>query len=120
MSAPGNITEFSHDVDADRQEDPVAWLSSNGGAPMHDPLALMSVFEPDVLQHVGEYHVDVETGDGLTVGRSIIDTRGRKPGQPGDKVLAQTPNCTVALGANPVLFRRTLLNTLAKVVHASL
>jgi inosine-uridine nucleoside N-ribohydrolase len=83
---------------------------------MHDPLALMSVFEPDVLQQVGNYNVDVETGDGLTVGRSVIDTRGRSPGQPGDKVLAQPPNCTVALGANNVLFRRVLLETLANVV----
>jgi inosine-uridine nucleoside N-ribohydrolase len=65
---------------------------------------------------VEKYHVDVETGDGLTVGRSVIDTRGRKPGQPGDKVLAQPPNCTVALGADPAVFQRVLLATLAKVV----
>ena len=65
MSAPGSITDLSRDADADRQDDPVAWLSSNGGAPMHDPLALMSVFKPDVLQHVGKYHVDVETGSAI-------------------------------------------------------
>ena len=88
---------------------------------MHDPLALMSVCEPDVLQNVGKYHVDVETGDGLTVGRSVIDTRGRRPGEPGAETVvrawvAQLPNCTVALGADPVVFRRVLLATLAKVV----
>jgi inosine-uridine nucleoside N-ribohydrolase len=85
---------------------------------MHDPVALMSVFEPDVLLHVGKYHVDIETGDGLTIGRSVIDTRGRSPGQPGDKVLAQPANCTVALGADPAVFRRVLLATLAKVVSS--
>jgi hypothetical protein len=39
-------------ADADRQDDPAAWLVSHGGAPMHDPLALMSVIEPAVLQQV--------------------------------------------------------------------
>lgn len=57
------------------------------------------------------------TSEVSTVGRSVIDTRGRKPGQLGDKVLAQPPNCTVALGANSVLFRRVLLATLAKTVE---
>jgi inosine-uridine nucleoside N-ribohydrolase len=44
---------------------------------MHDPVALMSVIEPELLQQVGQYHVDVVTGEGLTVGRSVIDTRVR-------------------------------------------
>ena len=68
----------------------------------------MSLVEPAVLQRLGHYHVAVEVTEGSkTLGRSVIDTRGRAP------PLAEAPNVTVALAADGALFRRALLQTLA-------
>lgn len=47
--------------------------SATAAAPLHDPLAVMSLVEPGVLRQLGRYHVSIETVGSKTLGRSVID-----------------------------------------------
>lgn len=75
-----------------------------GAAPVHDALCVAYLIDPSVIS-VDKYHVDVETGGDLTVGRSVIDTHHRGPHE---------PNVWVALDADQQKFRDLLLATFAE------
>lgn len=79
------------------------------GAPLHDPVAAMSVAVPAVLQAVRDLPVDVETVGELTSGRTVMDMRGR--GVPA--------NCTVAFDCDKALFLEVLAATLARPFSAA-
>jgi inosine-uridine nucleoside N-ribohydrolase len=78
-------------------------------APVHDALAVASIVNPAVITTVSAY-VDVETEGALTVGRTVVDRRGRMTGK---------PNALVALGADEPLFVRMLLETLGRTPSAA-
>ena len=59
-------------------------------APVHDPLTVAYLVDPDVLG-LRHLHVAVQTADGPTYGRTVIDVDG---------VTGRTPNAHVALSAH--------------------
>ena len=71
-------------------------------APVHDPVTVAYLVEPDVvtLRHL---HVAVETTEGPTCGRTVIDVDG---------VTSRPPNAHVALTADRDRFVGVLLSTL--------
>jgi inosine-uridine nucleoside N-ribohydrolase len=73
-------------------------------APVHDALAVASIVNPAVITTV-EANVDVETEGALTVGRTVVDRRGR---------MTAKSNARVALGADEPLFVRMLMETLGR------
>ena len=73
-------------------------------APVHDALAVASIVNPAVISTV-EAYVDVETAGALTVGRTVVDRRGRR---------TAPANARVALGADEPLFVQMLLETMAR------
>ena len=77
---------------------------ARAAAPVHDALAVASIVNPAVITTV-EANVDVETEGALTVGRTVVDRRGR---------MTAKPNARVALGADEPLFVRMLLETLGR------
>lgn len=74
-------------------------------APVHDPLALLSVVEPAVLASIIDVFVDVETTGALTVGRTVLDVNNR---------LHRTPNAHVALDADRDRFVNLLIESLGR------
>jgi len=82
---------------------------ARAAAPVHDALAVASIVNPAVITTVTAY-VDVETEGALTVGRTVVDRRGRMTAQ---------PNARVALGADEELFVKMLLETLARTAPAA-
>jgi inosine-uridine nucleoside N-ribohydrolase len=78
-------------------------------APVHDALAVASIVNPAVITTVPAY-VDVETQGALTVGRTVVDRRGRMTAQ---------PNARVALSADEPLFVRMLMETLGRTAAAA-
>ena len=78
-------------------------------APVHDALAVASIVNPAVITTVPAF-VDVETEGALTVGRTVVDRRGR---------MTAPPNARVALGADEPLFVRMLLETLGRTAPAA-
>jgi len=77
-------------------------------APVHDALAVASIVDPAVIT-TGLLHVDVETHGTLTVGETVVDTKGRGIGE---------PNVHVALDADEPRFVSILLDTLARTGDA--
>ena len=77
-------------------------------APVHDALAVASIVNPAVISTV-EAYVDVETAGALTVGRTVVDRRGRR---------TAPANARVALGADEPLFVQMLLETMARTAGA--
>jgi inosine-uridine nucleoside N-ribohydrolase len=55
-----------------------------GGAPVHDPCAVMALTHPDLFER-SRNHVQVETSGDLTRGMTVIDQRGARDGP--------EPNC---------------------------
>ena len=78
-------------------------MSRRGAAPVHDALCVAYLIDPDVISG-DNYHVDVETGGPLTVGRTVVDTHRRS---------GKAANAFVALDANEQKFRDLLLSTFA-------
>ncbi|MFZ4718825.1 MAG: nucleoside hydrolase [Ilumatobacteraceae bacterium] len=54
-----------------------------GGAPVHDPLAVMALTHADLFTRVNA-HVDIAMGDPRTMGQTIIDRRDLKEVPPGN------------------------------------
>jgi inosine-uridine nucleoside N-ribohydrolase len=75
----------------------------HGGAPIHDALALASVFRPDLLT-VETRHVVVDTTDGPCRGRTVVDMRKRTHGP--------QPNARVAVDVDVEAFRALLVERL--------
>ena len=75
---------------------------ARAAAPVHDPLTVAYLVEPDVLT-LRHLHVAVEAADGPTCGRTVIDVDGAT-GKP--------PNAHVALSADRDRFLSVLLSTL--------
>jgi inosine-uridine nucleoside N-ribohydrolase len=78
-------------------------------AAVHDAVCVASLARPDVLRDVGRYHVDVETGGELCVGRTVVDTHRRG---------GREPNARVALGGDPRVLVDFLIETFS-ITHAS-
>jgi inosine-uridine nucleoside N-ribohydrolase len=73
-------------------------------APVHDALCVAYLVDPTVIS--GERaHVDVETRGELTIGRTVIDTRG---------ISSLEPNAFVAFDADAPKFVSLLLETFAR------
>ena len=89
-------------------EERIAQYAGSGGlggrpaAPVHDPLTVAYLVDPDVLT-LRSLHVAVETTGVLTYGRTVIDVHG---------VTGAAANAFVALSADPVRFFDVLLHTL--------
>lgn len=79
------------------ERDPTA---PDGTAPVHDALCPAALVHPAVLTRVVEAHVSVETRGERTLGATVVDDRPWR---------AEPANARVALGADPVLFHRFLL-----------
>lgn len=75
-------------------------------AVMHDALAFAAAVCPGLLTFEDRY-VDVVTGGGYAYGHTFVD-------RPGDRSrTGRTPNVSVALGIDPVAFRRWLVETIS-------
>ncbi len=77
-------------------------------APVHDALAVASIVDPAVIS-TSFLHVDVETHGTLTVGETVVDTKGRGSGE---------PSVHVALDADEGRFVAILLQTFARTAAA--
>ena len=104
LGSPAGLAAASHleaRIEAYRGS---ARMAGRDAAPLHDPLAVAYLLDPDVvvLRHL---HVAVETQGTLTTGRSVIDVDGVGDG---------APNAYVALEADGVRFGRLLLRALAR------
>jgi inosine-uridine nucleoside N-ribohydrolase len=75
----------------------------HGGAPIHDAVALASVFRPDLLT-MEDRHVEVDTSDGICRGRTVVDMRRR--------TVLPEPNAHVAVDIDVDGFRSLLLDRL--------
>ena len=73
-------------------------------APVHDALCIAYLVDPTVISGV-RAHVDVETRGELTMGRTVIDTRG---------ISGLEPNAFVAFDADAPKFVSLLLETFAR------
>ncbi len=73
-------------------------------APVHDALCIAYLVDPTVVSG-RRAHVDVETRGELTVGRTVIDTRGHFRGE---------PNAFVAFDADAPKFVSMMLETFAR------
>jgi pyrimidine-specific ribonucleoside hydrolase len=73
------------------------------GAPLHDPLAVAAVFQPELVrtQHCA---VAIETDGRFTAGRSVVDLTG---------VTGDPPNADVALDVDVPAFTAMLLEAIA-------
>ncbi len=76
-----------------------------GSAPLHDALALAYVIDPEVLQDIRFFRVDVDISGGFADGQTICDTR-TYPDRPR--------NCHVALGADRERFLAMVYELLGK------
>lgn len=93
VATPARLTGFSEDgkvgrhiLSMLRRERPGgASLGGNDGHPMHDPCVIAYLLWPELFEG-RDCHVDIETAEGTTVGRSTIDWWGRS---------GQTPNAHV-------------------------
>jgi pyrimidine-specific ribonucleoside hydrolase len=73
------------------------------GAPLHDPLAVGTVFQPEIVQ-MQQCPVDIETDGRFTSGRSVVDLTG---------VTGKKPNADVALDVDVAAFTTMLLEAIA-------
>ncbi|MEA2613657.1 MAG: hypothetical protein QOI52_1616 [Chloroflexota bacterium] len=78
-------------------------MDTAGSAPVHDALCVAYLVDPSVVTGQ-QVHVDVETRGELTLGRTVMDRRGR---------FGQEPNAFVAFDADPPKFVSMLLETFA-------
>jgi inosine-uridine nucleoside N-ribohydrolase len=76
----------------------------HGGAPIHDALAVAHVARPNLLT-TEERHVEIELGDGVCRGRTVVDMRRR--------VVMPTPNARVAVDVDSRAFADLLLERLS-------
>ena len=74
------------------------------GVPLHDALAVCAVLCPGVLTEVIECNCHVDISGGYAYGRTIIDTRRKKPPEP--------TNCKYALNADAQKFFCWIKNVL--------
>ena len=79
-------------------------------AAVHDAVCVASLVRPGVLRDTGRYHVDVETGGELCVGRTVVDTHRRS---------GAAPNAAVALGGDAAAFVDFLTGTLAVTLDSA-
>jgi inosine-uridine nucleoside N-ribohydrolase len=75
----------------------------HGGAPIHDALAVAHLVRPNILATEGR-RVDVELGDGLCRGRTVVDMRRR--------VVMPAPNARVAVDVDSGAFADLMLERL--------
>jgi pyrimidine-specific ribonucleoside hydrolase len=73
------------------------------GAPLHDPLAVAAVFQPEIVRRQF-CHVAIETDGRYTSGRSVVDLTG---------VTGEPPNTDVALDVDVPAFTTMLLEAIA-------
>jgi inosine-uridine nucleoside N-ribohydrolase len=78
-------------------------MDTAGSAPVHDALCVAYLVDPSVVTGQ-QVHVDVETSGELTLGRTVMDRRGR---------FGQEPNAVVAFDADAPKFVSMLLETFA-------
>jgi purine nucleosidase/ribosylpyrimidine nucleosidase len=76
-------------------------------APVHDALAVAFLVRPEVVS-LRAAHVDIDVGEAITVGRTVIDVR------PGG---ARVPNAEVALDADRDAFVGLLVDVLGTSSH---
>ncbi|HXV58099.1 MAG TPA: nucleoside hydrolase [Gaiellaceae bacterium] len=77
-----------------------------GGCPVHDAVAVAHVLDPSLVGTV-ERRVDVELGEGLCRGRTVVDLRRRRSPPP--------PNARVAVDVDAAAFVRLLLERLPQL-----
>jgi len=75
------------------------------GAPLHDPLAVAAVIDPNVLETVS-LHVDIETQGEFTRGATVADLRG---------VTHKKPNAEVAFGLDIRKFKQSIFEAIRKL-----
>lgn len=80
-------------------------VAAAGAAPVHDALCTAYLVDPGVVT-TRPLHVRVETTGGLTLGRTVMDTRTHD---------SDPANCDVALDADAALFVRLLTQTFARM-----
>ncbi|WP_105205224.1 nucleoside hydrolase [Neobittarella massiliensis] len=75
--------------------------------PLHDPLCVMALLDPTVLQDVVHAHCEIDCGGGAAYGQTIFDIfNGRLDALP--------PNCYVALSADREKYVDLLVETLQR------
>jgi purine nucleosidase/pyrimidine-specific ribonucleoside hydrolase len=82
----------------------------HGGCPVHDALALASVARPELLTTV-DRHVEVDAGDGICRGRTVVDMRRR--------TVLPEPNAHVAVDVDVPAFVDLLLARLVQLPRAA-
>lgn len=75
------------------------------GAPLHDPLAVAAVIDPDILETV-PLHVDIETRGEFTRGATVGDLHG---------ITHKEPNAEVAFGLDLVRFKKLVFDAIKKL-----
>lgn len=75
------------------------------GAPLHDPLAVAAVIDPNILETVS-LHVDVETQGEFTRGATVADLHG---------VTHKQPNAEVAFGLDLRKFKKLIFEAIRKL-----
>jgi inosine-uridine nucleoside N-ribohydrolase len=83
--------------------DVVQRIGARGTTPVHDALCVATLVDPAVVT-TQRLHVDVETTGTLTIGRTVIDIRGRT---------GKTPQCDVTFDADAARFVAILLKAFA-------
>jgi inosine-uridine nucleoside N-ribohydrolase len=76
----------------------------SGTAPVHDAVCVAYLADPSVIS-TQRLHVGVETTDSLTLGRTVIDTHRRGPGE---------PQCDVAFDADAKRLMATWIKAFAE------
>ncbi|MTI16335.1 nucleoside hydrolase [Rhodobacteraceae bacterium RKSG542] len=84
--------------------DKIQRMDIERSAPVHDALCVAHLIDPSVIT-TGDYRVDVDTANGLCVGRTVIDVRERS---------GKEPNCKVAFDADARKFVSIMMETFAK------
>lgn len=102
MGRAGQIAAHVIDVRIDmyRRTQPL----DRPGAPVHDVMCVCALLEPSLFT-ARSVHVDVDTNDGLSLGRTIMDLNNRGKGK---------PNATVAFDVDETRFIQMVKDRLAR------
>jgi len=102
--------------------DTVRKIGIGNGSMMHDPLAVASMIDPEILT-LRDYHIDIETEGEFTAGMTVAWAKGpvrvsppmaEAGALPAERDTTFRPNCKVAVEVNPERFFNLLIPRLTQ------